>query len=170
MLEGAVLRQLLNSVMTREHLQLVPSAGSLLSACRHQDMAYWPPFTSDTATATCWLAVSEATEENGCMRFVAGSHREAELRPHAPGASTQSVIGYSSTHRLFPPDADMPRQPAGRHDMPEALDPPKLARQLPGSTALSYGAASSAKDQEQGACALCGMSRERPLMGVPGVQ
>ena len=55
-------------------------------ACRHQDMAYWPPFTSDTATASCWLAVSEATVENGCMRFVAGSHAEAELRPHAPGA------------------------------------------------------------------------------------
>ena len=67
-----------------------PICCELLYACRHQDMAYWPPFTSDTATATCWLAVSEATEKNGCMRFVAGSHKEAELRPHAPGASMQS--------------------------------------------------------------------------------
>ena len=49
-------------------------------------MAYWPPFTADTATATCWLAVSDATVENGCMRFVPESHKEAELRHHAPGA------------------------------------------------------------------------------------
>ena len=48
-------------------------------------MAYWPPFTADTATATCWLAVSDATVENGCMRFVPESHKEAELRHHAPG-------------------------------------------------------------------------------------
>lgn len=50
-------------------------------------MAYWPPFTSDTATATCWLAVSDATVENGCMRFVQGSHAEPELRHHAPGVA-----------------------------------------------------------------------------------
>lgn len=53
-------------------------------------MAYWPPFTSDTATATCWLAVSDATVENGCMRFVGGSHKESELRHHAPGHLTFS--------------------------------------------------------------------------------
>ncbi len=51
----------------------------------HQDMAYWME-TADTATATCWLAVSNATAANGCMRFVPGSHRERALRPHAPGA------------------------------------------------------------------------------------
>lgn len=50
----------------------------------HQDMAYWPPFTSDTTTATCWLAVDDSTVENGCMRFVAGSHLEKQLRPHRP--------------------------------------------------------------------------------------
>ena len=48
-------------------------------------MAYWPPWTAETATATCWLAVSDATVTNGCLRFVPGSHLEAELRPHAPG-------------------------------------------------------------------------------------
>ncbi len=51
----------------------------------HQDMAYWPPLTSSTATATCWLAVSDSSVENGCMRFVPGSHKEAELRRHRPG-------------------------------------------------------------------------------------
>ena len=48
----------------------------------HQDMAYWP-VTSDMRTATCWLAVDASTLENGCMRFVPGSHR-SPLRPHRP--------------------------------------------------------------------------------------
>ena len=65
---------------------LCTADSSAAAHCRHQDMAYWPPFTSDTATATCWLAVSDATVENGCMRFVPASHKEAELRHHAPGA------------------------------------------------------------------------------------
>lgn len=51
----------------------------------HQDMAYWPPFTSDLSAATCWLAVSDSTEENGCMRFLPGSQKETQLRKHAPG-------------------------------------------------------------------------------------
>lgn len=49
----------------------------------HQDMAYWPT-TPDTRTATLWLALDDSTEENGCMRFLPGSHREPELRPHLP--------------------------------------------------------------------------------------
>jgi phytanoyl-CoA hydroxylase len=50
----------------------------------HQDLAYWPADTPDTRTATFWLAVDDATEENGCMRFVPGSVRERQLRRHAP--------------------------------------------------------------------------------------
>lgn len=49
----------------------------------HQDLAYWPTDTPDTRTATCWLAVDDSTVENGCMRFVSGSHHEP-LRPHHP--------------------------------------------------------------------------------------
>jgi len=49
----------------------------------HQDLAYWIN-TPDPRTATAWLAVDEATEENGCMCFVPGSHREPALRPHRP--------------------------------------------------------------------------------------
>jgi hypothetical protein len=51
----------------------------------HADAAYWPPLRSSIATATCWLAVSDATRENGCMRFVPGSHHEQPLRRHFPG-------------------------------------------------------------------------------------
>lgn len=49
----------------------------------HQDLAYWP-VTPDTRTATLWLALDDATPDNGCMRFVPGSNREPKLRPHAP--------------------------------------------------------------------------------------
>lgn len=48
----------------------------------HQDLAYWPA-TADTRTATCWLAIDPSTRENGCMRFVPGTHRRP-LRKHRP--------------------------------------------------------------------------------------
>ena len=48
----------------------------------HQDQAYWIE-TDDRRTATCWLAVDDSTEENGCMQFLPGSHREP-VRPHRP--------------------------------------------------------------------------------------
>lgn len=49
----------------------------------HQDLAYWP-VTPDPRTATAWLALDDSTVENGCMRFVPGSHKEPALRPHHP--------------------------------------------------------------------------------------
>ena len=50
----------------------------------HQDSAYWPPLAFDPATCTCWLAIDDSTVQNGCMRFLPGSNREAEIRKHAP--------------------------------------------------------------------------------------
>lgn len=49
----------------------------------HQDMAYWPD-TPDTRTASFWLAIDDSTLENGCLRFLPGTHREPALRPHRP--------------------------------------------------------------------------------------
>ena len=49
----------------------------------HQDLAYWPT-TPDPETVTLWLALDDTDESNGCLRFVPGSHREAELRQHRP--------------------------------------------------------------------------------------
>jgi ectoine hydroxylase-related dioxygenase (phytanoyl-CoA dioxygenase family) len=56
----------------------------------HQDMAYWID-TPDTRTATCWLAVDDSTVDNGCMRFVPGSHLEPDLRPHRPLHEDRSI-------------------------------------------------------------------------------
>lgn len=49
----------------------------------HQDLGYWPQ-TPDTRTASFWLAFDETRADNGCLRFVSGSQREAVLRGHAP--------------------------------------------------------------------------------------
>ncbi len=49
----------------------------------HQDLGYWP-ITPDTRTATFWLALDDVAADNGCVRFVDGSHREPELREHLP--------------------------------------------------------------------------------------
>lgn len=40
----------------------------------HQDLHYWGLEGDEEVTA--WLALSPATRESGCMRFVPGSHRE----------------------------------------------------------------------------------------------
>lgn len=39
----------------------------------HQDLTYWG--LDGTAEVAAWLALTPATIENGCMRFVPGSHR-----------------------------------------------------------------------------------------------
>lgn len=82
-----------------------PQSGDAVFAW-HQDMAYWPPFTAEKATATCWLAVSDATVDSGCMRFVPRSHREPEIRPHFPvsGSREDSHALYT---KLKPTDPQM---------------------------------------------------------------
>ena len=41
----------------------------------HQDLHYWGLDDEDEVTA--WLALSPATVESGCMRFIPGSHRQS---------------------------------------------------------------------------------------------
>ncbi len=42
----------------------------------HQDIVALFPETDDTVQLTVWLAITEATIENGCLTSIAGSHRE----------------------------------------------------------------------------------------------
>ena len=46
----------------------------------HQDNSYFR-VTPHSHGVTCWMAVDEATEENGCMRYIPGSHKLG-LLPH----------------------------------------------------------------------------------------
>ena len=45
----------------------------------HQDLTYWG--LDDADETTCWVALSPATNESGCMKFVPGSHK-MQLVPH----------------------------------------------------------------------------------------
>ena len=46
----------------------------------HQDGEYWP--IRPLATCTVWLAVDAATPENGCLKFIRGSHKDQRLKAH----------------------------------------------------------------------------------------
>ena len=46
----------------------------------HQDGQYWP--IRPLATCTAWIALDEVNRDNGCMRFVPGSHRDGHLYGH----------------------------------------------------------------------------------------
>ena len=43
----------------------------------HQDLTYWG--LDDAEETTCWVALSPATSASGCMKFVAGSHKNAQV-------------------------------------------------------------------------------------------
>jgi ectoine hydroxylase-related dioxygenase (phytanoyl-CoA dioxygenase family) len=55
----------------------------------HQDEAYWDPALEYDALSI-WMPLQEATIENGCMQFVAGSHR-ADVLPHRHISEDPSV-------------------------------------------------------------------------------
>lgn len=80
---ASIAEQLCGPNMKIDYDQLLAKAPRRLDAVFrwHQDQAYWPQ-TTDPRTATCWLAIDDATPENGCMHFVPGSHLENDLRPH----------------------------------------------------------------------------------------
>ncbi|MGC4036792.1 MAG: phytanoyl-CoA dioxygenase family protein [Chitinophagaceae bacterium] len=40
----------------------------------HQDYSYWTR-TKPIAHLTCWCGLDDATKENGCVQYIAGSHR-----------------------------------------------------------------------------------------------
>lgn len=44
----------------------------------HQDLTYWGLSHTEKVTSS-WLAISDATPENGCMQMVPGSHKKGQL-------------------------------------------------------------------------------------------
>ena len=60
----------------------------------HQDMAVVQPEANDTEMLTVWVAISDATEENGCLVVAPGSHREGlALHCKTLGAMPEEVVG-----------------------------------------------------------------------------
>ncbi|MDH6115517.1 phytanoyl-CoA hydroxylase [Kitasatospora sp. MAP12-15] len=56
----------------------------------HQDVAYWVGLP-DTRAVSIWVALDEATLDNGCMWYVRGSHQTL-IRPHWPAGAGGGAI------------------------------------------------------------------------------
>lgn len=56
----------------------------------HQDLTYWG-FGETSDQVTAWIALTPSTVENGCMRFVAGSHRR-HFVPHRKFPSEKNML------------------------------------------------------------------------------
>ena len=56
----------------------------------HQDGQYWP--ISPLATCTVWLAIDDANEENGCLKFIKGSHKDKKLKQHSRNNKTNLTL------------------------------------------------------------------------------
>jgi len=56
----------------------------------HQDQGYWLDMP-DKRALSCWVALDDAFEENGCMWFGPGSHK-LPLLPHRPAAEGNHVL------------------------------------------------------------------------------
>lgn len=77
----AVARQLLGEDIVFDFDMLIDKAPRTDTPTPwHQDAAYWPNMP-DTRALSGWVAIDEATLDNGCMWFVPGSHQK-ELRSH----------------------------------------------------------------------------------------
>lgn len=56
----------------------------------HQDLTYWGLGETDQEL-TAWIALSPATVKSGCMRFVAGSHKQ-RIQPHNDTFSDDNLL------------------------------------------------------------------------------
>lgn len=45
----------------------------------HQDLPYWP--MNEAGALSCWMALDDVDERNGCMQFVPGSHAWGKFEP-----------------------------------------------------------------------------------------
>jgi hypothetical protein len=66
----------------------------------HQDSAYFRIEPTD-AVITCWCALDDADETNGCMHYVPGSHKNG-LKTHAQLVKTPHLVANDSAYNLVP--------------------------------------------------------------------
>lgn len=67
----------------------IKEAGSKSFVSWHQDLNYWGLDGDDEVTA--WVALTPATIETGCMRFVPGSHRKKDV-PHVDKFAPDNLL------------------------------------------------------------------------------
>lgn len=59
----------------------------------HQDRGVTHAEADQTSMITVWCAVTDATEENGCLKVIPGAHRQGML-PHCPKIQTAIADGF----------------------------------------------------------------------------
>lgn len=65
----------------------------------HQDYSYWTR-TKPMAHLTCWIGLDDSTEENGCVRYIPGSHKWDLLpRYHLSGSMSTAFDFLSDEQR-----------------------------------------------------------------------
>jgi ectoine hydroxylase-related dioxygenase (phytanoyl-CoA dioxygenase family) len=60
----------------------------------HQDLTYWG-FNDDKQVAA-WIALSDATQENGCMHMMPGSHKGGQQQ-HKSTTDNSNVLYFGQT-------------------------------------------------------------------------
>jgi len=65
----------------------------------HRDGAYWP--IRPLATTSVWIAISDSLRDNGCLRFIAGSHAAREIGEHYESTAPGLVIPGTLTPESF---------------------------------------------------------------------
>ena len=61
----------------------------------HQDYSYWTR-TVEMQHLTCWCGLDDATEENGCLQYVPGSHRWGLLEKPSLAGAMDGLMGMLS--------------------------------------------------------------------------
>ncbi|WP_406515059.1 phytanoyl-CoA dioxygenase family protein [Streptomyces sp. NBC_00873] len=87
----AVARELVGEDMVLDFDMLIDKAPHTgVPTPWHQDAGYWVDLP-DKRAVSIWVALDEATLDNGCMWYVYGSHL-TPLRPHWPASSGKGAI------------------------------------------------------------------------------
>ena len=81
----------------------------------HQDEAYWDP-ARDHFALSVWMPLHDATRENGCMQFQAGSHRLPVLEHRLIDADSQGLQVVDTGEVTDPVACPLPAGGATFHD------------------------------------------------------
>ena len=73
----------------------------------HQDFSYWT-WTQPMAHLTCWIGLDDATEENGCLHYIPGSHRWGLLKKTGLAGDMASVRQVLSPQQIADFDRKFP--------------------------------------------------------------
>jgi hypothetical protein len=65
----------------------------------HQDGEYWP--IRPLATCSAWIALDDADCENGCMRYIPGSHAAGRLVAHREAPRADRVLAMEAAAESF---------------------------------------------------------------------